>query len=85
MHTGDNYVGLAFWVHAGAALVIMATLLSELDLGSSTLTKQYTVSLFDMHYVRTLAPQSRVFLVTDLCSFAHRAFRSCPRCGACRR
>jgi hypothetical protein len=61
VHTVDNYVGLAFWVHAGAALVIMATLLSELDLGSSTLTKQYTVSLFDMHYVRTFAPQSRVF------------------------
>lgn len=51
VHTGDNYVGLAFWVHTGAALVIMATLLSELDLGSSALTKQYTISLFDMHYV----------------------------------
>jgi hypothetical protein len=52
--SGDNYVGLAFWVHVSAALLITVIMLSQLDLGSSTLTKRYNVDVLGMHYVRAL-------------------------------
>ena len=48
---GDYVVGLAFLAHLVTAFVIMAIMLYQLDLGSETLTKQYTVSLQDMRYV----------------------------------
>jgi hypothetical protein len=44
-------VGLAFWVHLVAALVIMVIMLYQVDLDSETLTKQYTVRLLGIHYV----------------------------------